>query len=261
MSGVKAFSQGINSGSLGDVAAGIRGALDAASKRETSILRRLASGMVKVGRKIIAMNMEFLDEAEVVRVTNEQFVTVRRDDLAGNLDLRLTVSTAEEDNAKAEELAFMLQTMGNNMDPKMARLILRDIARLRKMPELAKEIEEYEPEPDPIAEQLRQLELLEKQAQIAKIHADAGNSETGAILNQAKAITEQAKARSLGSKADRDDLDFVEQESGVKQERDKELQSEQARGNMNLELLKHDLEKEDEAQKELSKYLAKSSEK
>ena len=39
-------------------------------------------------------------------------------------------------------------------------------------------------------------------------------------LNTAKIGTEKAKARDLGSTADGKDLDFVEQESGVHQERD-----------------------------------------
>src|SRR5205823_4026655 len=80
MTGVKSFAQGVSGNSLGDVAAGVRGALDAASKRELAILRRLAKGVIAIGRKIIAMNAQFLSEEEVIRVTNEQFVTIRRDD-------------------------------------------------------------------------------------------------------------------------------------------------------------------------------------
>ena len=132
LTGVKAFNQGISSQSLGDVASGIRSALDAASKRELGILRRLAYGIVEIGRKIIAMNGEFLSEKEIVRITNNDFVEIRRDDLYGNFDLELTISTAEEDDNKAQELAFMLQTMGNSLDPSMSQMILADIARLRK---------------------------------------------------------------------------------------------------------------------------------
>jgi hypothetical protein len=159
MTGVKAYSSGISSQSLGDVAAGIRGALDAASKRELGILRRLADGIVKIGRKIIAMNREFLSEEEVIRITNEEFVTVKRDDLPGNFDLRLTISTAEEDNNKAEQLAFMLQTLGPNEDPVVRQMILADICRLRKMPDLAKKLENYKPAPDPLAQRKAELEI------------------------------------------------------------------------------------------------------
>lgn len=228
MTGVKAFSQGINSGSMGDVAAGIRGALDAASKRENSILRRLAKGMEKVGRKIVAMNQEFLEEEQVVRITNDEFVEVRRDDLAGYFDLTLSISSAEEDNVKAQELAFMLQTMGQTMDPGMTQLLLRDIARLRKMPELAHQIENYQPQPDPVAQKMQELEVAKLEAEIQKINSEAQE-------NIAQANAHGAKAREANANADQSNLNFIEQESGVTQEREKELRSQQAMGNIALE--------------------------
>lgn len=222
LTGVKAFNTGIAGQALGDTATGIRGALDAASKRELGILRRLSDGVVKIGRKIIGMNALFLDDNEVVRITNEQFVAIRRDDLKGEFDLRLTISTAEEDNAKAQELAFMFQTLGPNVDWGIVAMILGDIAELRKMPDLAKRIRDYQPQPDPIAEQKAQLEILLLQAQIATEQARAASFGTGANLNTQKIDTEAAKAKNLRSAADLADLNFVEQESGVQQFRDLE---------------------------------------
>jgi hypothetical protein len=220
MTGVKSFSQGVSGASLGDVAAGVRGALDAASKRELGILRRLSNGVIKIGRKMIAMNAEFLNDEEVIRVTNEQFVKVRRDDLPGNFDLSLSISTAEEDNNKAEQLAFMFQTIGPKGDPGMTKMILSDIARLRKMPDLAERIENYEPQPDPLVQQEAQLRIELLRAQIAKVQSETIGNQASAQLDMAKVGTEGAKAQNLNSDADLKNLDFVEQESGVKQERE-----------------------------------------
>jgi hypothetical protein len=244
LTGVKAFSNGVSGQSLGDVAAGIRGALDAASKRELGILRRLAEGMVEIGNKIVSMNGEFLSEEEVIRLTNEDFVTIRRDDLAGNFDLKLSISTAEEDNNKAQELAFMLQTMGNNMDAGMSRMVLADIARLRKMPDLAKRIESFKPEPDPMQQQMAQMQMQLLQAQIATEQSKAALNMAQAQLGGMKMGTEQAKAAHLKSDTDKKNLDFVEQESGVTQERNKELQGEQARSQAQLKVLDHGFERE-----------------
>lgn len=229
LTGVKAFASGISGKGLGDTATGVRGALDAASKRELGILRRLAQGIVDIGRKIIAMNAEFLSDEEVIRITDEEFVQVRRDDLAGKFDLQLSISTAEEDNKKAEELAFMFQTAGPHMDPDFSKMILSDIARLRKMPDLAEKIESYQPQPDPIAEKLKQMEIELKQAQINKENALANkhNAEAAASggrdvkdrsqadLNQAKAGEAGAKARSTHSEADQKDLDYLDNQSGA----------------------------------------------
>jgi len=256
LTGVKSFSQGISGNSLGDVAASVRGALDASSKRELGILRRLSAGIVKLGRKIISMNAEFLSEKEIVRVTNEQFVTVHREDLTGNFDLKLSISTAEEDNNKAQELAFMLQTMGNNMDPDLSKMILSDIAKLRKMPDLAKKIETYKPQPDPMQQKKAELELALMEAQINAENARAQRDMAQAQLGGAKVGTEQAKAGQLKSDTDLKNLDFVEQEQGVKQERDLQLHGEQARSNMQLKAMDHEFERETQKVDLLKEYIA-----
>ena len=245
LTGVRAFSSGVSGQALGDTAASFRGALDAASKRELAILRRLSNGMVKIGRKIISMNAEFLSEKEVVRVTNEEFQIVRRDDLAGQFDLKLSISTAEEDNNKAQELSFMLQTMGNNMDPTMSQMILADIAKLRKMPDLAKKIEAYQPQPDPMAQKKMELEIQLLEAQLQNEMAQSQERQANAQLNMAKVGTEQVKAGNIQSDTDLKNLDFVEQESGVKQERAKELHGEQARSQAQLKLMDRQFQKED----------------
>jgi hypothetical protein len=215
LTGVKAFSQGISGQALGTTATGIRSALDATSKRELGILRRLANGINKIGRKVISMNAEFLGDEEIIRVTNEEFVAINRKDLGGMYDIKLNISTAEADTEKAQELSFMLQTMGNNMDPAMSQMILSDIARLRKMPDLAKQIKEYQPQPNPMAEQKAQLEMQLLQAQIANEQAKAAENTVDVEYKKAKTATEMAKNRNLNSKSDLEDLNFVEQESGV----------------------------------------------
>ncbi len=255
LTGVKAFNSGISGAALGQTATGVRGALDAASKRELGILRRLAAGIIQIGRKFISMNAEFLSEEEVIRITNDQFINVRRDDLGGNFDLTLSISTAEEDNQKAQELAFMLQTMGNNMDPELSKMILSDIARLRKMPDMAKKIEEYQPQPNPMMAKKMELEMMLLEAQIAKEQALAakhgaasqldgarvGKEQTQGQLNIAKSSTEQAKARHLGSTADRTDLDYLETESGAKHERELEKSREQSKAQAATKLMEHQL--------------------
>ena len=258
LTGVKSFSGGITGAGLGDVAVGVRGALDAASKRELGILRRLSSGMVKIGRKLISMNAEFLSDEEVVRITNDQFVTVRRDDLAGAFDLRLSISTAEEDNNKAEQLGFLLQTVGPNSDPDLVKMILSDIAKLRKMPDLAQKIEAYQPQPNPLAEEKAKLEVELLRAQINAENARAERDMAQAQLGGAKVGTEQAKTNHLKSDTDLKNLDFVEQESGVKQERDLQKQGEQARAQGELSMVQHGQAKDLQKTDLLGKYLLSS---
>lgn len=239
LSGVKAFAgSGITASHLGDVAVGIRGVLDAVSKREMTVLRRLSNGFINMGRKIISMNSEFLNEEEVVRVTNEQFIKVRRDDLLGNFDLHLTISTAEADDAKAKELSFMLQTIGNTMGQEVTQMMLAEIARLRKMPELAHGIESYRPEPDPIQQQLQELEIEYKKAQIELMHSQAQENLARSQVQSAKVNTEHARAESLQGDADNKSLDFIQKDTGIKHDRELDKQVMINQGQNEKEMIK-----------------------
>lgn len=229
LTGVKAFTGGLSGESYGKVAAGIRGMLDAASKREMGILRRLAQGMVMIGKKIIAMNAVFMSEEEVIRVSNSQYIPIRREDLKGNFDLIVDISTPEVDEAKAQDLAFMIQTNGNNMDAEMRNMIFAEIAELKRQPKLAHKLRTFKPTPDPLTEKLKQLEIQKLELENQKTMMEIQKLQTDAILNQ-------AKAREVSSSADLKDLDFVEQETGTKHVRELEKQREQAKGNQNLKI-------------------------
>jgi hypothetical protein len=224
LTGVKAFSGGLSGEAYGDVAAGIKGILDAAAKREMAILRRLAKGVKEMGRKIADMNAMFMSEEETIRVTNTEFVTVKREDLAGNFDLKVDISTAEIDNAKVQDLAFMLQTIGPKADFKFVKMILIEIARLKRMPELVKQLQDYEPQPDPLLEKLKELQVQKEAKEIEKLQSEID-------LNRAKMQQAIADAHQTS-------LDAIEQETGTKHARELEKQAGQARGNQDLEITK-----------------------
>lgn len=224
LTGVKAFTGGISGDALGSSVGGIRSALDATAKRELGILRRLSDGLKEIGKKIIAMNSVWLSDEEIIRITDDDFVAIKRSDLAGNFDLSLTVSTAEMDNQKASELAFMLQTTGNSLPFDITKIILTKIADLRKLPDLSKMIADYQPQPDPLEQQKAQLEIELLKAQIANERAKANENAVDVQLKAAKTQSELAKAGKLSSEKDRVDLDYVEQATGLNQDRELEKQ-------------------------------------
>ena len=217
LTGVKSFSGGITGDAYGRVATGIRGALDSAAQREMSILRRLAKGMQDIGMKMISMNAKFLSEKEIIRVTNEEFVEISRDELAGNFDLKVDISTASVDEQRANDLGMILQTVGPEMDPMIRNRILAKISDLKRMPDLAEELRTYQPQPDPLEVALREAELKKAETEIE--------------LNQARAEEARARAAKLLEETD-------EMMSGMKHEREVEKMGAQARGNRDLEVTK-----------------------
>lgn len=246
LTGVKPYSGGLSGDALGSVATGVRGVLDAATKRETGILRRYAHAMSIVAKKIIAMNSLFLSDEEIIRVTDEDFVAIRREDLAGNFDIEVSITTAEEDDKKAQELAFMLQTVGNTLPVEISQILLSDIARLRKMPNLAKRIEDFKPEPDPIQEKVQQLELAKLELELTELQAKTQKLQTAAQLDLAKAQEASTSAGGKQSEKDLKDLEFVEKRNGITHARELEQNQAQAKGNIALEIVKADLNKNEE---------------
>ena len=230
--GVKSFSGGINGGSLGSTATGARGALDATSTRRLNLVRNVAENLVKpLIRKWMAYNAEFLEDEEVVRVTNEEFIPVRKDDLEGRIDIDITISTAEDNAAKAQELSFLLQTLGPNEDPTIRREIMADIYELNKMPDQAKKLREFKPQVDPVQEQMKQIELQRLMLENKKLEADiadklarAGENEVDRMLKLSKAKVEEAKARKLGTDADLGDLKFLKDNEGVDRQESNEME-------------------------------------
>jgi hypothetical protein len=247
ITGTKSFSGGINSGSLGSTATGARGALDATATRRMNIVRNIAENLVKpLIRKWMSYNSEFLEDEEVIRVTNSEFVPVRKDDLDGKIDLDITIATAEDNAAKSQELSFLLQTLGPNEDPAIRRSIMADIMELMRMPEQAKRIRDYQPQPDPVQEQLKQLELERLVLENEKLKADiqdrlarANENTIDAQLKMNKAAVEAAKARKLTSEADMTDLKFIKEDEGFSHLERVELEDIKHAQKMEAETAKH----------------------
>ena len=215
MLGVKSFSGGITGSGLGSTATSARGALDAVSVRKLDIVRNLAENLIKpLMRKWMSYNSEFLQEEEVIRITNEQFIPIRRDDLKGNIDIEIEVSTAEDNAAKGQQLSFLLQTLGQGMDPGMQKLVMGQIAKLHKMPDLAKMLEEYQPQPDPYVQEMRMLELQMKKVEIMERQSRAEENAADLRLKTANAVLAEANAREKNSTADLKDLDFTSKMDG-----------------------------------------------
>jgi hypothetical protein len=119
--------------------------------------------------------------------------------------------------------------MGNTGDPGVTKILLTEIARLRRMPDLAHQIQHYQPQPDPLAQRIKELEVQKLEAEVAELQAKAQERTTAATLNQ-------AKAREASSNADAADLEFVETETGTKHGRDLQKIERQAEANQDLKV-------------------------
>ena len=215
-------------------ATGVRTATDATSKRELDILRRISALYKDMARMTIAMNQAFLSEEEYVRITNEEFIMIRRDDLAGEFDLELEVSTPEKDDDKAQKLMTLLQTNQANMEIELQKIFYGQLLDLWKLPKASKVIKEFEPQVDEGAQQLQQLQIegqrLANEKLKMDIHGEASKiaeRDSRAVENSAdvrvkdaKAELQLAQAAKLESETDLLDATYIDESSGAKRERE-----------------------------------------
>jgi len=216
MLGVKAFSGGIQGSQLGSTARAAGGVLDAVSVRRVDIVRNIAENLIKpLMRKWMAYNTEFLSEEEVIRITNAEYVPAHPDDLDGSVDIEIEVSTAEDNEAKAQKLSFLLQTLGPEMDQGMRNLIMSQIAKLQRMPDLAIQMANYKPEPDPFVEKMKELEMQKLISEIKERDSRAQENIVDMDMKSAQADLARAKTRELSSNSDMTDLDFTRKVDGT----------------------------------------------
>jgi len=238
LTGIRPFNGGNSGGALNGSATAVRSALNAVSKRELAILRRLANAFKEAARRTIINMQVFAREEEVIRVTNDSFKTIKREDLKGEFDLIVEISTPEKDNEIAEKLNMLMQTNAASMDKALQIKIYSKIARLWQQPDLAKELEEYKPEPDPTQQELVKLQLenarLENEklklemaetvkrmenidANIVEKYSRVNENKADRLTKEAEADLRHAKAEEIRSKADLNDLKFVREQNGDKQ--------------------------------------------
>ena len=233
--GVKAFQQGIDGNAYGQVVQGMSQAITAMTQRESDILFRLSQGLKEVGNKIVAMNAIWLSEEETIAITQNEFQTIRREDLAGDFYLDVSVKSNSESEGKAQQLTFLMQTLGNNIPFDLTKIFLVEISRLYNLDTITNLIQKYEPQPDPIEQQRVQTEMAEAEARVAKLRA-----EEEYFLARSNFI--QAQMGQVQADTDQRNLDFLEQKEGITHERQREIVEAQAnaqnRGKIAQELIK-----------------------
>lgn len=237
MTGVQTFGDGVTGAKLGDTAAGVNGALGAAAKRESGILRRIASGLTDVAKKVMSMNEVFMEVDQIERITGQPYVQPQLG--LRTTDVRVKIRTAEEDNQLASDMAFLGQT---TTDDGLRQLLSSKVAELKNMPDIAKLIKEYQPEPTPLEQEMQMLQRELLLAQIANEKGKAHNNQSSGVLDTAKAQTEVLKAENLAADTDLKKLEYVEEETGTNHERAVDLLKVQAEGNMHFKALEKELD-------------------
>lgn len=171
-----------------------RSILNTGAIRKLHYIKSISDNLIKpLLRKWISYNGEFLDQETIFRISNTDYKLINKDDLYGEIDIDLSISTNEDNMSKAQQLSFLLQTIGPSEDPNIRKMIMSKIAKLYKMPDLANMIENYQPQPNEMEMQMMMLQLEKLKAEIENLNADSNKAILMGNLQQQKMLTEQSK--------------------------------------------------------------------
>jgi len=174
-------------------------------KREISLIRRIASHLTDIAKIIIELNNKYLSSYEIFAILDTEESVVLQNDIKNNpiLNVNIKITTPEMRLNRANNLAFLLQTSGGNLDEKIQLAMYADFAKYGELHDTYAMLRDYQPQPNPIMEERAMLENELLKAQIANEMAKA---EENKVDMQLKA----AKARFLDSQSDLNDAKFMD---------------------------------------------------
>jgi len=223
ITGVMAFNSSNGGNPLGESATAAGASITSSAKREMHIIRGIADDcLIPMLRKWTRYIKEFMEPEEIQRITDKPFVQAQNDN---EYDIKIHLESKETRAAKAQQTGFVMQTMGPNMPQEQQQILLARYMKLVGEPDIAKAIEDFKPQPDPIAEKAKELELAKLEAQVFNEQAKGRENAVDVELKKAKTAVEMAKARTVNSDSDIKDLDFLEKEQGIPHQREMEKES------------------------------------
>lgn len=205
LTGIKSFNEGISGNALGQTAAGVQGVLSATSLREASIVGRLESMLAQIAKRIMQLNILYLDAKKIIQLAGLDGLMIKANPNP-LIDVKLDITNQAEDAMKAQELSFMLQTLGQSLPPQLVKETLMEIAELRNMNKFYNSLVNFEmtpPEPSEAQKEIERLQTELLKAQIGEIQARATKGMADSELAKVKVQSESAKAGKTSAETDK----------------------------------------------------------
>ena len=208
------------------------GQLSSLMLKELDVVNNIAENLIKpMLMKWLIYMYELLEPEEIMNITGMQYVEPEKELIVNYADdFDIDISTQQTDEIKASEMTMLMQTLGNTIPFDITKLMMAEIAKLKKMPNLAKQIIDYQPQPDPYEEQLKQIELQKAQLELQLMQME-GQADAQLKSAKAKEADAKATATSTGTIQSKYGIDYQQKmkEMEVKHQMEMEKLREQAR--------------------------------
>jgi len=201
LSGVRSGGPALDTVSQNKTASGVATQTTMSQQRMADAVRNLSALMKSIFEDWLVYAKEFLTPEQMVTMFGQQ-AAVSAQDLQGDVNVTVRVTTEMNKQTQIQQLNLMLQqaqTLGQSLPPQLLNQIVAEMMELFDKPHIADAIREYQPQPDPMAVQMQQLEMAKLQAEIQKLQAEA----------QAEIMYKQAQSREKLAKADATDMQTI----------------------------------------------------
>jgi hypothetical protein len=202
--GVTKYNQGLDSKSLNKTATGITAIMTAANQRVEMIARMFAeTGVLDLFELLVEMNSRYVDQEQVVRLTEGQPVVIRPDDLKGEYDLDIAAGVGAGQRQEATQNMMLLISQ---IYPALLQLGVPAPLVTEKAVEAAKTLAEQMGYKDagkivPTAEELQQfMQMQQQQMAMQQEQAVMQQAQADQMLQQMSPEQLEALAKQGGSK-------------------------------------------------------------
>ncbi len=202
LTGVSKMAQGLDPGAVANTASGVQTLASASQKRMGEVVRNISNLLSKVMTRWNDYNIQHLDQTEIIDLVGNR-VTVDPENLKKDFNIEISVATDASTQAKMQQYNMMLQqsaSMAGSIPPNLMNMIYSKMLYLFDEPMMAEMVKTYQPQPDPMEQQAKQLELAQKDADVKDTHANAA-------YKQANAASKAKDIQKADSEIDSMDMD------------------------------------------------------
>jgi len=152
-SGVTRYNQGLDAKSLNKTATGITAIMNQSQMRTWETTTRFAEQYLKpLFRKWIAYNQAFLDINVATRISGGEYVSISKDDIMGEFDLKINVAIAGSDQDRAQKIVQLLQMTqplveAQVLPPSHITKLIGELEELWEFKDLAAELKQIGEQP------------------------------------------------------------------------------------------------------------------
>lgn len=196
LSGAGGNMDGIDSATIGRTASGVNMVMSAAQRHMVIIVKVIADMLKDMFSKWSAYNSAFLDNDQALEIAGN-LVQVDKSLLDGNVRIEMNVNIDAMNQQKIQQINMLLQQAGQlqgQIPPQTMPFLVAEFFEGLGKYEQAEAIRTYQPQPDPVQQEMQMLEMERLKAEIAKLNAEAQAAGAKAEESSSKAIKHQAEA-------------------------------------------------------------------